>query len=338
MSARIDDIAKAAGVSTATVSRYLNKPDLVKPATRDRVAAAIEEFDYKPNLFARGLMRAATDTVGILVPYITNPYHVALVDSIERELAARDVRIYLCNTFESADLERRYADELLRRGVDALIFAETVSVNSDDAYLESLSAEVPVILINEHLRLDSKHHIVRCAQEPGFIAALDHLLSRGKVPIDLVIGDGAWSFALKERVYRDYLHRRGVPDSELSVSRLAAVNVEDIVQRCAQYTSEALARPVPPRAFVAGNDMMAVGLLQGVLAKGLKVPEDVAVIGVDNSLPSRISVPLLSTVDLRETDVGKLAAQAYLSIKTGGIPDSPIRSSIESVFLNRGSA
>ena len=338
MGNRIDDIARAAGVSTATVSRVLNKSDLVSPETRERVKAVIDELGYQPNVSARGLRGAKTDTVGILVPFITNPYHSGIVDAIEKALSARNVRIYLCNSHESSELEARYADELVRRNVDALIFAETRGINNDHAVYDAIDERMPVILVNEHLRTDTRHHIVRCAQEPGLIAALDHLLDRGYLPVDLVIGDGSWSFDLKERAFRDHLQRRGFGAAELSVVRLASVNVEDIVQRCARYASEALGRKRPPRAFVAGNDMMGVGLLQGTLAAGFRVPEDVAVIGVDNSLASRLSVPPLSTVDLREAEVGRLVAEAYFAIKGGSAPASPIRTEIESSFLNRGTA
>lgn len=338
MGNRIDDIARAAGVSTATVSRVLNKSDLVSPGTRDRVKAVIDELGYKPNVFARGLMRAKTDTVGILVPFITNPYHMAIVDAIEKALSARDVRIYLCDSHESSELEARYADELVRRNVDALIFAETRGINNDHAVFDAIDEGMPVILVNEHLRTDSRHHIVRCVQEPGFIDAMDHLLDHDRLPVDLVIGDGSWSFDLKERAFRDHLRRRGVAEAELSVVRLASVNVEDIVQRCARYAVEALSRKKQPRAFVAGNDMMGVGLLQGTLSAGFHVPEDVAVIGVDNSLASRLSVPPLSTVDLREADVGRLVAETYFAIKDGTAPSMPIRTVIESTFLNRGTA
>lgn len=338
MGTRIDDIARAAGVSTATVSRVLNSPSMVSPSTRARVEAAIAEFDYKPNLFARGLMRAGTDTVGILVPYISNPYHMAIVDSIEKTLSARDVRIYLCDSHATTDLEARYLDELDRRKVDAVILVETASVNESGTHPSALASRLPVILVNEHRQLDSPCHIVRCAQEPGFLEAIDHLIDGGKLPIDLVIGDESWSFSLKERALREHATRRGIEERDYAVVRLSSVNEEDIVQRCARYAVEALGRRNPPRAFLAGNDLMGVGLLQGALSSGRRVPEEVAIVGVDNSLPSRISVPPLSTVDLRESEVGHLAAEAYLSIRDGTAPEGPLRVSIDSRFLNRGTA
>lgn len=338
MGVRIDDIAKAAGVSTATVSRVLNSPDRVSPETRGRVEAAIKQFNYKPNLFARGLMRATTNTVGILVPFFTNPYHVSIVDSIEKNLAQRDIRIYLCNTYDRRDQEERYLDELGRRNVDALILVETASVNAPQNQEVVLPLDVPVILVNEHLRSDSPHHIIRCAQEPGFLEALDRLIDTARLPIDLVIGDLSWSFDLKERIFLEHLERRGIKARDHAVVRLSSVNMEDVVQRCARYAREALGRNRPPRAFLAGNDLMGVGLLQGVISAGFRVPQDVAVIGVDNSLPSRIAVPPLSTVDLREADVGRLVAETYFDLCDGKIRDVPVHRTIDSQFVNRGTA
>ena len=96
MKQTIFDIAEAAGVSTATVSRVINRNYPVSEETRKRVEAAIERLRYKPNVFARGLMNARTDSVGIIVPYLTNPYHTQIVNAIENELSKHDIFVYLC--------------------------------------------------------------------------------------------------------------------------------------------------------------------------------------------------------------------------------------------------
>ncbi len=301
---------------------------------------AISALGYRPNMFARGLMRAATDTVGILVPYITNPYFMSIVGAIEHELALRNIRIYLCATEESEEKELRYVDELARRGVDALIFVETPSVNREGRALplEARGLPMPIILVNEHRRLDSPFHVVRCAQEPGFIAALDYLLDRDLLPLRLLLGERLWSFEIKERLFLDRVVDRGVRGEDVAVARLPGVNAEEVIQRCAAYAEESLGSPRPPRAFFAGNDLMGAGLVQGIRTAGLRVPEDVAVIGVDDSLPARLSVPPLSTVDLREAEVGKMAADLYFALKEGSEAEVPARRVIDSVFVRRGTA
>lgn len=338
MGVRIYDIAKAAGVSTATVSRVLNNPGLVREATRSRIQATIEALAYRPNPFARGLMKAATDTVGVLVPYMTNPYFMAIVEAMEEALAGGGVRMYLSATGESAERERLYVKEMARRGVDALVLVETPSVNADSSWISSVAPSIPTILVNEHRNLDTPFHVVRCVQEPGFLAALDNLLAADRVPVDLVLGERLWSFELKERAFRDRLRARGLSPSGGRVVRVPGANAEVVVQRCAAYARESLARAVPPGSFFAGNDLMGAGILQGVLAAGLRVPDDVSVVGVDNALPSRLSVPPLSTVDLREKEIGRTVADLYYSLKEGSEEVLPVRRSLDSVYLDRGSA
>jgi DNA-binding LacI/PurR family transcriptional regulator len=319
MAINIEDIAKAAGVSTATVSRVLNNPSIVSAATRQRVEEAIELHGYKPSIFARGLMSSRTGSVGILTSYISNPYMTSIIESIESVLAKDDTFIYLCNCGPDLELEREYAQELLRRKVDALIVLETPSLNEDGGYFLGLEADCPVILVNEHLSADAPHHIVRCAQEPGLQEALRHFLSRDLLPIGLMTGeDDSYSFALKRRLFAEFRESNGLTERSAPFYSIGAdSNYEDIVYRAAKLTAELFRKSDPPRAILAGNDMIGVGVLQGALGAGIKVPGDLAIIGVDNTLLSRICVPQLSSVNLRMEDVGRIAAELYLRIRSG---------------------
>jgi LacI family transcriptional regulator len=339
MGANIEDIAKAAGVSTATVSRVLNNPSIVSEATRRRVEAAIELHGYKPNIFARGLMSTRTGSVGILTSYITNPYMTSIIESIEATLAKAETFIYLCNCGPDENLERSYARELLRRKVDALIVLETPSLNGDNRYFLELEAECPVILVNEHRSSDTRHHILRCAQEPGLIEALWHFLSRNLLPVALMIGeDSSYSFALKRQLFTTFRDANGLSPQDLSCHVLGGAdsNYEEIVYQAARLTAELCRGPRAPRAILAGNDMIGVGVLQGALGAGLRVPGDLSIIGVDNTLLSRICVPQLSTVDLRTEDMGRMAAELYLRIRSGYVSErEPSRETISSFLVLR---
>jgi LacI family transcriptional regulator len=340
MGATIDDIAREAGVSTATVSRVVNNPELVKPETCERVEEVIRRLGYRPNIFARGLMRSRTDSVGILVSYLTNPYITAIVDSIERTLSRNHTYLYLCNSNDDIRLEREYADELLRRNVDALIVVETPSFNRSDSYFVELEADCPVILVNEHVRTDSRHHIVACEQEPGLGEALRHLLSRDRFPIALFVGNEKdYSFILKERLFSAFRTANALSEADALIYRLGDSNVEEIVTVAARLTGTLIAESRRPRAILAGNDMIGVGVLQAALAAGLRVPEDLAIIGVDNTLLSRVSMPSLSTVDLRTEDVGRMAAELFLRIRAGRIaPDAATRETIPSFLIHRATS
>lgn len=336
--ATIDDVARLAGVSISTVSRVINNPGLVNEHTRKRVSRVIERTGFKPNIFARGLMRSRTGSVGILVSYITNPYMTAIVDAVESTLSRNDVFIYLCNCNDDRKLERAYADELVRRKVDALLVIETPSFNGAEDFLADLGASCPIVLVNEHVRTGGPYHVVRCEQEPGVREALRHLLSRGRFPIALFTGsETQYSFALKERLFQEFRLRNRLSEAETPVFRLGDTNVEQIVTTSAELMARLGRQKSRPRAVLAGNDMIGVGVLQGALAAGLRVPQDLAIIGVDNTLLSRISSPQLSTVDLRTEDVGRSAAELYLRLRSGRVdPATPVRESVSSFLVLRG--
>jgi Transcriptional regulators len=339
MGITIEDVARLAGVSMTTVSRAINTPELVSPRTLQRINAVIAREGYKPSIFARGLMHSRTDSVGILVSYITNPYMTSIIHSIEDILSQNGTYIYLCNTKGDANLERPYAEELLRRNVEALIVIEVPSFNRRDGYFAKLETERPLILVNEHVAGDCPHHIVRCAQEPGVQEALQHFLSRDRFPLALLIGDdGAYSYSLKERLLLEFREANRLSPEETPVYKLEEdANVEAIVGSAARLAEKICSGPSRPRAIFAGNDMIAVGAMQGAAAAGLHIPKDLSLIGVDNTFVSRITVPKLSTVDLRTDDVGRTAAELFLRIRSGRAGAShPARETIPSTLILRG--
>jgi len=336
MSLTIDDIAKAARVSTATVSRVINNNYPVSMKTRRQVEEVIDRLGYKPNIFARGLMKAKTDSVGIIVPYISNPYHTQIVNAFENELSKRDIFIYLCCSYDDPSLERKYVQRLMHRKVDVLVIIEGHSMNCSCNHYLQIDPKQPTILVNEHLALDTKHHIVRCAQEPGLNQALDHLLSLGRRRIALFRGTTGYSFHLKGRLFKRFIKKNGFDPEKNPVVHIRKANQPEAVHEAATRMNELLSRPCSPTAVLAGNDLMAIGVLQAALAAGVKVPEDLAIIGVDNSLVSQISSPRLSTVDLQMDMIGRIAAELYFELRDQGYKiQVPVRRTIESRLLCR---
>ncbi len=320
MGVTIEDIALAAGVSSATVSRVLNEPERVRPKTRNKVNEIINREGYKPNIFARGLMRSSTDSVGILVSYITNPYMTSIVNAIESTLAKSGAYIYLCNCNGDRKLELKYTEELLRRNVDALIVVETPSMNREDNFFLTLDAGCPLILVNEHIAPAERHFSVCCDQEPGIREALNLFKARNLFPIALLSSkDASYSFTLKERLFAEFRESLGLDEAETPVYHLGDTNVESIVASATELTLEILSSPARPKAILAGNDFIALGVLEAARRLKISIPEDLAVIGVDNTFFSRISFPPLSTIDLRTEDVGRMAAELYLRIQSGRV-------------------
>jgi LacI family transcriptional regulator len=337
MADTIEDIAKEAGVSASTVSRVLNNAEIVHPETRARVRAVIAAHDYKPNIFARGLMRSRTDSVGVMVPNFTNPYFMAIVDAIENTLAQNDTHMYLCNPRMDPQAERDYVEELLRRNVDALILIEATPFSSADNHFLNLKADCPVILVNEHHSQETPHHIVRCDQAPGIREALRYFVSRDMRPLALVNGSDSYSFTLKENIFHEIREEYNLSKEDAPVYNLpGSPDQEGIVVPAAALCVKLAKSPGRPRAVFAANELIAAGLLQGALSAGLRVPEDLAIIAVDNTFLSRIGLSQLSTVDLRPEDVGRLTAELYLRVRNDRTSaEGPVRETISSRLILR---
>jgi LacI family transcriptional regulator len=336
MSLTIDDIARAARVSTATVSRVINKNYPVSARTRKRVEAAVARLNYSPNVFARGLMKARTDSVGIIVPFLSNPYHTQIVNAIESQLSRHDVFIYLCCSYEDPDMEREYLRRLVARSVDVLIVIEAYSMNTRRNHFLDAAVRQPIILVNEHLALDAPHAIVRCAQEPGLLRAFESLHASGSRSIVLFRGGAGYSFDMKERLFKSFRRGKDLDPEQNPVVRIQKANVPQAVHEAADRIGALLKGPRPPSAVLAGNDLMAIGVLQGALAAGARVPGDLSIISVDNTMISEISSPRLSAVDLKMEKVGLAAARTYLDLREHGFQAAaPIRHTIESELIQR---
>jgi LacI family transcriptional regulator len=198
MGKRLEDVAALAGVHPATVSRVLSRPEMVSPETRLKVEAIIKELDYKPNYFARGLMRGSADSVGILVYGLTDPYYAEIIDAIENILVPQGIYPYICDCKNNTDAEKKYTDELLRRNVDALIVIETISFNTKNNYFIQNSFDCPVILINQHLKPYGDAYIVSCDQAPGIIGAFEYVRENKLFPFLLLLrGPDSYSFTSK---------------------------------------------------------------------------------------------------------------------------------------------
>jgi LacI family transcriptional regulator len=341
MSATIKDIAAAAGVSTATVSRAINKPEQVKKPTREKIQKLIKKMDYRPNYLARGLKKQRTDSVGILASFTVNPYLSEIIEAVELVLIKNDIYSYFCNSEFDINLEKKYARALLSRNIDALIVIEASNFNRPDNYFIKHSFDCPVILINQHTRPYGNNYIMRVDQGPGILEVLDYVLDRRLFPFLLFLGTGTYSFNLKEQLFYAWKKKHGIPDRDAGIywpPGGISTNDESIIwYTYNNMAKEVLCSPARPRFIFAGNDLIATGVLTAAKELGIRVPEELAVAGVDNTLFSRISSPPLSTVDLRMREIGTMAAELYLRIRNHGAGDIPKVQTIPSRFCARQS-
>jgi len=341
MGSKLEDIARLAGVNPSTVSRTINKPEKVKLKTRQKIEAIIDEMGYKPNFFARGLMKGQTDSVGILTSLYANPYFIEIIETIEHLLAPDGTYLYLCNCEASIDLEKKYLDELLRRNIDALFVIESPSLNTADNLYTKNRFDCPVILINQHVKPYGDNYVVRCDQSPGIAEVFDEVKRRRLYPFILFIpAERSYSYILKKRLFETWRRKNHLDEKQarcVMLENLLEPNNEKSVWNSHEAAKD-LFTQFRPRSILAGNDLMALGVLAAAHDAGISVPKDLAIVGVDNTFFSRISMPTLSTIDLRMAEIGTMAAELYQGVKKEPSAAHEQTLIIPSLFRRRGTS
>ncbi|MDQ6418526.1 LacI family DNA-binding transcriptional regulator [Paenibacillus sp. LHD-117] len=310
------DIAREANVSVATVSRVLNNTAPVKKTTRDKINALIEKYQFQPNALARSLFKKETSMIGVILPDITNPFFPEVLAGLEQELRSKGYTIFLCDTVSvNADYEEQYVREsqylnlLLEKQVDGLVMiGGRINLAKPDKRLIQEVAEVskrlPLLLINGQLP-GQKLNRIFVDEKAGAILATEHLIGLGHRDIAFVGGYRKMSNTLQRvQGFASTMEKHGLPvrpewllDGGFSVEKGKA------------FMRALLAAPKRPTAVFCANDLVAIGVMKEAYKAGLRVPEDLSIIGFDDIPFASHSIPELTTISLKCYDVGKGAAE-----------------------------
>ncbi len=322
-SVTIDDVARRANVSRQTVSRVLNEKGEIAPATRARIQQLIDEMGYRPNLLARSLITRTTNTVGLVVPDISNPFFPEIARGIKERAHAAGYHMLLAHTAEDPMQEVESLRQFRERRVDGVIVANS---RLDDAALAAaLRGIAPVVLTNRTLR-GSYGSVIWPGYRPGARLVTEHLLGLGRQRVGYVDAEPRTT-AGQERFlgYREALEAAGVAFDE----RLVACGPATGGGGCAA-ANQLLRLPNPPSAIFAYNDTMAIGVLRACLLAGRAIPDDVAVVGFGGAPLSAWVTPSLTTVEVPLYEIGRAAAEALLLMlqeeppRTRTIPIEPV--------------
>lgn len=315
-STTIFDIAEEAGVSASTVSRVLNNSMPVDPAKKAAVLKAVKSLNYKPNLAAQELGRGRTMTIGILVPQSASIFYNTIVDGIEQSLQKTPYRSLVASSNFDPEEERKLLDLLVARKVDGII---TLWNQLDENYLLEIAKDIPLISIGRQLNGLEKQCLL-VSNELGAYQVTKYLIERGHTRIAHITGALRVPDSLQRLDgYKQALHEAGLePDPQLIVEG----NFEE--QSGLFGVGVLFARGVRFTALFAGNDMMAMGARLGFYRHGLRVPDDVSLVGFDDQPGSSYTIPPLTTVRQPMTEMGTAAAQAVLDLIEGQEPDLPI--------------
>ncbi len=300
-SATIRDVARLAEVSLSTVSNVLNgRLDQMRPETTARVQRAMEALAYAPSGVARHLKTGHAPMIGLMVPSVANPFWGAFAQHIEEAAKARGYHVLLCNTERDPLVEQRYADALWSYGIRGMILG-SAPLAFDHFHAVAARGMAIVAFDRQTLGADSAvADSVGVDNRLGARLAAEHLIARGHRRIGLVSGPLKTSNRL-DRLdgYRGALRDAGItPDDALVWEGDSGKGFGDIegVALGRRGARDLLSGPQPPTALIGINDMYALGAYAGVRDCGLRVPEDVSVVGFDDIVLAEISAPPLTTV------------------------------------------
>lgn len=309
----IEKVAHLAGVSKATVSRVLNQNPGVRPDTRAKVLAAIDICDYQPNLLARQLRTSQSHMLLVLIPDITNPFCSRVVQGIEAEAEAQGYHILLCNSGSQLRREAAYIALLTGKVVDGVI---TMDAASSLQELKELIGDAPWVQCAEYDPAIAASSVAIDNKEAAF-ETVRYLASKGRRRIALVNCDMRYLYSHK----REEGYRAALEQLELSWCGVAyAENVT--CESGSAALGELLTQPERPDAVFAVSDVLAVGVIHAALEAGLRVPEDLAVVGFDGINFTSSLNPPLTTIEQPMNRMGVRSVQ--LLVQRIRQPNSPV--------------
>ncbi|HZF33669.1 MAG TPA: LacI family DNA-binding transcriptional regulator [Candidatus Angelobacter sp.] len=299
--ATIVDVARRAGVSVSTVSHVVNRTRTVSPGTARLVEQAIAATGYAPNSIAQSLARSATNSVGIAISAISNPYFSDIICAIETECSRLGLMVFLSDTQEDPAQELRVVQAFHQRRVDGIILAPSADPEQKAInYLERIG--VPCVLVD---RLPpSRFDRVGVQNKWAMELLVSHLIGHGHKRIGLIAGQPGFATTL-ERIdgYRAALRTHGLPwDDDL----LQAGN--PTVASAAEATRKLLALADPPTALATGNNLATIGAMRAIREAGLRVPADLALAGFDDFEWADCFEPRLTVIAQPCQEIGRRAA------------------------------
>lgn len=308
MAVTIIDVAKKCGYSKATVSRAFISPETVRENTRNIIYATAKSLNYTPNTIARALVRRHTENIAFIInekqyPAILNPFYAPVLESIIQEAYKRKYNVFIANDH---DIRLPNGESYIRKHMDGVIFAGEINYTIVNDFLQQA---IPVVLLNNAMDIDGLA-CVTSDHYGGAVLATEHLVERGHRKIGLLAG--RFSAQVREARFNGYksvLESCGIPIDEEFI-----VEVEPRTDAAEEVFAEMLKKGNRPTAFFCTNDSIAAGAVKAVLHAGLRVPEDMAIVGFDDSIISTTVEPELTTIRISTEDMGKLAIRKLFAM------------------------
>lgn len=309
--ATIADIAKAVGVSRATVSLALNGKPGVAPETRRQVLKTAKKLSYKPNALAKGLVLRRTETLGVIIPDISSPFYAELVRGVEQEASANGYHLILCTTAGKLSKEELYLRLLGERRVDGMIL---MTPRGDEEVIRQLqSEEFPLVVADRDVQAADGVVEVIVDNLHGALIAMEYLIGLGYRRIGFIGGTPTLQ-ASRDRLrgYQLAIHEHGLPFQDDWVC--TGDFLKEGGYRCMK---ELISIEPPLDAVFAASDLMAIGAIQAIREVGKRVPDDIAIVGFDDIPLAAHFDPPLTTVRQPMAEMGAMACRLLLQLIRG---------------------
>ncbi|GEL77182.1 catabolite control protein A [Tenuibacillus multivorans] len=307
MSVTIYDVAKEANVSMATVSRVINGNTNVKPTTRKKVLAAIEDLGFRPNAVARGLASRKTTSVGVIIPDISNMFFAELARGIEDIATMYKYHIILSSSDQNTNKELDLFDNMLEKQVDGVIFmGGSISEEHVKAFK---SSNIPVVLA---ATVDESNEIpsVNIDYYSAIFDVVNRLVDKGEKQIGYISNSSKSSIEnSKIQGYKD-----GLQENKIEFDEHMIFDGDDTYQAGIEGVNHLLKQEPKPTAIMTSSDEMALGVIHGAQDQGLHVPQDLSVVGFDNTRLAVMVRPELTTVVQPMYDIGAVSMRLLTKV------------------------
>ncbi|MGG1519287.1 LacI family DNA-binding transcriptional regulator [Paenibacillus oryzisoli] len=307
MKATIYDVAREAGVSIATVSQVINGKGKISEERRNEIFGIMARLDYRPSVIAAALTGKKTYTLGLLVPDISNPFFAEMARAVEDQAHHAGYSVVICSTHNEDERIERYLMLLQQKSIDGLIIG--TGMDNNDLLTPLVSKDIPIVSIARETR--SPHTLpVLVNDYAGGRLAARHLLEQGHTRI-AVIAESLKVSSSRERIrgVREALHEAGLelPDAFVSAGG------HDLLSEGKRQALALLQPAERPTALFCCNDLLAIGALQAAKELILRVPEELSIVGFDNTILASVTDPPLTTIAQPIEEMGKLAVDLLIS-------------------------
>jgi LacI family transcriptional regulator len=302
------DVAQEAGVSIKTVSRVVNQQGELKDETRTRVLAAIDKLGYRPSKVARALVTSRTDTIGLLIGDIANPYFSEVARGVLDIAQECGYDVFLCNTDGKPLTEKRALYSLIDHNIDGAVIFPTWK--NKDWIPKFAQLSCPLVLVNSRTEPQPGVSLVRTNMMRGAKSAVQYLIDQGHQHIAMIVGE----VNPMEKINRVCGYRETLEANGLLFRQDWVILGDPVIEHGFAAAQELLSNFLEITAIFCYNDLLAMGAVQGCKALGLKIPRDIAILGFDNVSFSALVDPPLTTVHVDKYEIGRRSASLLLQM------------------------